>query len=106
MTTDVAKAAAFYKDVLGWTYSAGPSGNDQLASMGSAMIADLSPTQPGMPPHWGTHIAVNDLKKSVDAATRLGGTVVMPHIPVPGFGTMAIVKDPAGAVFDMFQGEG
>jgi predicted enzyme related to lactoylglutathione lyase len=104
-TPDLEAAKAFYRTGGGWTYT--PMGPEMaLASAGADMVADLGPQQMGAPPHWSTHVAVADLDAARAKVEALGGRVLVPEIPVPGFGRMCIFQDPQGAVLSVFQGSG
>lgn len=103
-TPDLDKAKAFYAALVGWGFE--PMGPEMaLASSAQGMVADLGPVQGGAPPHWSTHVAVADLAASRARVTELGGTVVVPEIPVPGFGRMCLFTDPQGGFLSIFQGD-
>ncbi len=53
----------------------------------------------GVPDHWFTYFAVDNIDKSVKAVTVAGGAIVRPPFEVPGTGRIAIVKDANGGVF-------
>ena len=59
--------------------------------------------QQGVPPHWLSYVLVEDADASANKATELGGKVMMGPFDVPNVGRMAIVHDPTGAVFALFQ---
>jgi predicted enzyme related to lactoylglutathione lyase len=62
-------------------------------------------TQPeaGQPAAWNTYITVADADASAAAAGAAGGTVVSEPFDVFDAGRMAVVQDPAGAVFMLWQ---
>jgi predicted enzyme related to lactoylglutathione lyase len=82
MTDDVEKARAFYTTVIGWTFEA-------MAMQG------IGPD--GIPPHWMSYLAVDDIDARIAAAQAHGATIVRPSFDVPGVGRIAILMDPTGA---------
>jgi predicted enzyme related to lactoylglutathione lyase len=46
---------------------------------------------------------VASLETTRDRLLRLGGKVLMPEVPVPGFGKLAVVTDPFGVEFSLFE---
>ena len=100
-THDAARATPFYEKVLGLTAKTENGMTTLHAADG--MVADVGVAPPGMPSHWVTHVAVEKLEHSRGLVEKLGGKVVMPEIQVPGYGRLAIVQDPAGAFFSIFE---
>jgi len=110
-TTDQDAAKKFYMDLFGWTVFDAPMGPGEFYSMfkldgkDSAAAYTLRPEQRsmGVPPHWMLYIATDDVDASANRAGALGGTVLMPPFDVMEAGRMAVVKDPTGAVFSLWQ---
>jgi uncharacterized protein len=105
-SNDHAKAIAFYTKVFGW--KTGPFGDMTTFGVGDGpqnQVADLSPAPPGVPPHWMSHVVVDSLAPARERVKRLGGTILMDAITVPGVGTFAVVRDPQGATISLFEGE-
>ncbi|WP_329134404.1 VOC family protein [Streptomyces sp. NBC_01476] len=103
ITDDPEKSAAFYGSVLGWTVSEpeGPLRRRAFRSDGRPR-AGLLPRPPAMPasvpPYWDVYFAVADAADAAEAVTGLGGSVLMPATAME-HGTIAVLTDPAGAVF-------
>jgi predicted enzyme related to lactoylglutathione lyase len=57
----------------------------------------------GSTPHWLTSFAVDDVDHAVDKALKLGAEVLMAPVDIPEFGRAAILRDPEGAAFGLFQ---
>jgi predicted enzyme related to lactoylglutathione lyase len=104
-STDPDAARAFYTTVFGYsteglemagpdytTFSAHP-GEAPLGGMGGMMGAP-----DGTPSHWLVYFGVADVGAAVRAAEDAGGRVLAPPFDTP-FGQMAVLADPAGAVF-------
>ena len=49
------------------------------------------------------YIAVGSADQAASKAKQLGGTVVMPPFDVMDFGRMAVIQDPTGAHFCVWQ---
>jgi uncharacterized protein len=58
-----------------------------------------------VPPHWLVYFGVNDCDGQVALVQSLGGAVRVPPADVPGVGRFAVVADPQGATFALFQKE-
>jgi predicted enzyme related to lactoylglutathione lyase len=57
----------------------------------------------GVPPHWMLYIAVADADQAVSKTAQLGGTVLAPAFDVMDVGRMAVIQDPTGAIFSVWQ---
>ena len=108
MTPDRSAAKAFYGGLFGWEFTeTGPEhghyvqahvGGRPVAGIGEAP-ADQSPTSAA----WTTYLAVDDIDAMTMRVTEAGGTALMPAIEIGDFGRMAVVADPAGATFGLWQ---
>ena len=110
MTNDVDKAKEFYADLFGWTYEEMPMDSGftyTMAKLGDKMVGGLMPLPPGapegMPPIWGSYVAVDDVDESSKLVEKLGGTVLLPPQDIPGVGRFSVVQDPQGAWFSLFK---
>ena len=56
-----------------------------------------------MPPHWAAYLAVDDADAVVAKAVSLGGTVLQAPFDVMDLGRMAVITDPIGASFSIWQ---
>jgi hypothetical protein len=107
-TPDAEKAAGFYGEWLGWTYDTGKDGYRHIIN-GTAkedMIGGVPPQMhapPGTPAHWMAYFHVADCKSSAAKAAQLGGSTIMPADVMPDVGTLAVLADPQGAVFALYQ---
>lgn len=104
VTTDIAKAQAFYKEVYGWTV--GDGGGMPTFGVGEGMdkqVASIVAAPPGVPSHWATYAVVEKLATARDRAKKLGGSVLVEEIDVPGIGKFAVLQDPQKAVLCAFE---
>jgi predicted enzyme related to lactoylglutathione lyase len=107
-TPDPEKAAKFYGDWLGWTYETGKDGYRHIVNgKGHEDMIGGIPGQmhapPGTPAHWMAYFAVTDCKATAAKAAQLGAKTLMPPELMPEVGTIAVLADPQGAVFALFQ---
>jgi uncharacterized protein len=108
MTTDTEGAREFYREVAGLT--AAPVGQYQMLMAGEQPVGGLiGPGAEGAiwpsggpEPHWVAYIAVEDVDTAAQRAGELGGQVLVPPTDVPGFGRVAVLRDPQGAAFGVF----
>lgn len=105
MASDVAASSAFYTAVLGWEVPAPDDayGGYVVAHVGGAATAGIGPTREGARTAWTLYFATDDAEATAAAVREHGGTVVAPPADVMDLGRMAIVSDPAGAVFGLWQ---
>jgi len=109
-TQDRDAAKKFYSALLGWTFVTG-QGKDESSywhimngEHGIGGVPPLEFQQPGAPPHWMIYYQVASCDASFEKATSLGARGYMPPTSVDKNVRMAILGDPQGAVFALFQG--
>jgi predicted enzyme related to lactoylglutathione lyase len=110
-TSDQAAAKQFYSGLFGWTPHDFPMGPDSFYTMfqlrgrnvGAAYTLDAGQAQQGVPPHWGTYVAVANVEDAIAKAKSLGGTVVLDPLDVGEHGRMAVLRDPTGAFISLWQ---
>ncbi|MFJ8388848.1 VOC family protein [Streptomyces sp. NPDC094438] len=108
MFKDVEGAKTFYSEVLGWTFGEASSefGNYTQAYSDGKAVAAVVPPMPGgddMPSAWCLYFASKDVNKTAEKIKAAAGTVLMEPMQVGTFGSMAIAKEPSGAVFGVWQ---
>jgi predicted enzyme related to lactoylglutathione lyase len=101
---------SFYESVVGWKSSeVDMSGyedfcmNEPESGNTVAGICHARGENANLPAQWLVYITVEDLAKSLDACKRLGGQIVAGPRDMGGQGSVAVIKDPAGAVAALFQ---
>jgi uncharacterized protein len=107
-TPDAEKASRFYADWLGWTFETGQDGYRHIVNgTGKEDMIGGIPAQmqapPGTPAHWLSYFHVADCQASAAQANRLGASTIMSPDPMPDVGTIAVLADPQGAVFALYQ---
>jgi predicted enzyme related to lactoylglutathione lyase len=101
-------AARFYGDWFGWNFDLGKEGYRHIMNGSSKedMIGGIPPRMhapPGTPAHWMAYFQVSDCKASAEKAARLGAKTIMPANLMAEVGTIAVLADPQGAVFSLYQ---
>ncbi len=110
-TTDGAAAKAFYTSLFDWDGQDTPlpyGGVYTMLQQDGKDIAGLGEMQKeqidqGMPPVWNSYVAVDDAEAVAARATELGATVIAPAFDVMDAGRMAVIQDPTGAIFALWQ---
>jgi len=109
-TRDPKKAEAFYTGLFGWRIKlggAGTPGEYREFSVTDHPMGGIMETPKevpvDVPSYWMPYFQVADLEASVATATSSGGTVMIGPAPIPGTGRFAILNDPQGATFAVFQ---
>ena len=109
-TPDPARAAEFYQAVFGYEIDEIDLGGEQpfrvLQVAGRGIGGVREPASEGVPPHWSATFAVADVDETVSRARELGGTVLMEPLDLPDIGRLAVLQDPAGAVFQVMASAG
>jgi hypothetical protein len=104
-TPDADGAKAFYAALLGWELDDMPVGDDQvytMARIGEHRVAALYKSSQG-PPAWLCYVSVESADAAAELAERLGGTVVDAPFDVLAAGRMAVLRDPQGGVFAVWE---
>jgi uncharacterized protein len=109
-TSDVDGAKRFYGELFGWDYDDQPMPGDAgaytLAMLNGKQVAALFPAREGMPTFWGSYVTVESADSTATRASDLGGTLMAEPFDVMEAGRMAIIQDPTGAVFSVWQPHG
>lgn len=110
-TTDQDGAKAFYGQLFGWEAEDMPVGDGAVYSMmrrDGKNVAAIA-TQPqqqrdaGAPPAWQSYVSVESADATASRASELGATVHAGPFDVLEAGRMAVIQDPQGAFFLLWQ---
>ncbi len=66
-------------------------------------VGGIGPLGESGSPHWMPHVSVPDLAATVDEARSLGGRVIKEPTRLPNGGSFAVLADPQGAEFSVYQ---
>lgn len=110
-TTDLPGAKQFYGALFGWRPCDIPMGPDFVYTMflhhnrDACAAYTMKPEDQalGIPSHWLLYVAVDNADEAVSRALQLGGQPLSPAFDIPGVGRMAVIRDPVGAIFAIFQ---
>jgi uncharacterized protein len=109
-TPDLDAAAAFYSALFGWAVEPPDPGADHpyrhCRRDGATVAALTGPPPEGAPPAWTGYVSVADTDTAAARAVELGGTALVDPLDVAGSGRMAVLADPQGAVFAVWQAGG
>jgi predicted enzyme related to lactoylglutathione lyase len=110
-TTDQSAGVAFYRALFGWEVREAPISQGEIYSMFQMRGKDVAAAytmmaderQMGVRPHWNLYISVASADDAARRAESLGATVLAPPFDVMEHGRMAVLQDPSGAVFCVWQ---
>ncbi|MYW62777.1 VOC family protein [Streptomyces sp. SID8379] len=105
-TPDLDGAIAFYDGLFGWTFrSAGPEygGYGTFHLDGKAVAGGMTVTADQGSPAWSIYFKTADADATAKAVEQAGGTAHLQPMDVGDLGRMAILADPAGATFGIWQ---
>jgi uncharacterized protein len=101
-------AASFYSELFGWEFTkpgrmpGDPPGEYFVARLRGSDVAGIGsqPREYGPPtPAWITHVSVGSADDAAEKTGRAGGSVVVEPFDAPPAGRLAVLTDPAGALF-------
>ncbi|WP_344619453.1 VOC family protein [Dactylosporangium salmoneum] len=98
---DPAAAEAFYCDVFGWTSTRTEDGATVFL-LRDQVVAGLADSG-GNRTAWLTYIATEDADATAALVAEHGGTVLQPSADILPRGRAALLADPAGGVFGVWQ---
>jgi uncharacterized protein len=113
-TTDPDGAKAFYGELFGWQAEDTPIPADAgggvytMLKLDGESVAALyeqmkDQREAGIPPNWFSYVTVADADAAAARAKELGGTVHAGPFDVMTQGRMAVIADPQGATFGVWQ---
>lgn len=110
-TTDGEAAKKFYTELFGWSFTDSPIGPSMVYTMlkldgkdvGALYHMPSEMTSQGIPPNWLSYVSVTSADESAAKAKSLGATLMKEPFDVMTVGRMAVIQDPTGAVFALWQ---
>ncbi len=108
ITSDPGRAKTFYEGLFGWKVTPGEGKESGYLHIqnGGRYIGGVPPAHPhesNEPPHWLVYFAVANVDKTFEKAKDLRGRVLLRPMDVENVGRIAMLADPQGAVFALFQ---
>ena len=108
-TTSSEAAKKFYGGLFGWTFSDSPAGPDMtytMVKLGEDNIGGMytmGKEMQGIPPNWLSYINVDDADAITKKAIANGGKAMKEPFDVMTYGRMAVLTDPSGGTFAVWQ---
>jgi uncharacterized protein len=110
--SDQEAAKRFYGKLLGWSFDDRTHGNGEtyaVARLNGKDVCAITGHGPeqlrrGATPSWLSFVSAANTDEIVNKAKSLGGKVLAAPSDVRGSGRTALIADPSGAAFGIFQG--
>jgi predicted enzyme related to lactoylglutathione lyase len=110
-TSNQSAAKSFYTALFGWSVRDVPIGADQVYSLlelqgrvaAGAFAISPNESAAGIPPHWHLYVSVVSADEAAKKAGELGGKVVEAPFDVMDRGRAALIQDPTGAYFSVWE---
>jgi predicted enzyme related to lactoylglutathione lyase len=106
MTPDPTRATEFYTKLFGYGTQDFPVERGTytvLTHKGEQAAGIMTSPQPDIPAAWTPYFAVADADATLETATRLGATAMLPVTEQPNVGRFSWIRDPQGAVVAFIQ---
>lgn len=105
---DLDGSIEFYGALFGWEVPESENPEEtagyRRANLGGNSAAGMMPTmQAGQPPAWTTYVSVDDADATAAAVREAGGKILAEPMDVLDLGRMAVISDPTGAAFGVWQ---
>ena len=110
-TSDSAAAKTFYSQLFGWECVDNPMGPDSfytILRLNGKDVGGLFQLMPemaaeGVPPNWLSYVSVANADETAEKAKAAGATLMKEPFDVATLGRMAVIQDPTGGVFALWQ---
>lgn len=109
-TSDCNAAKKFYSALMGWETLDDPipgGGTYTMLRYENGNVGGMYPLEhmkaAGVPPHWLSYVTVKDAAATAKKAKALGANVLQDAMDVMDIGSMAVLQDPTGAAFAIWQ---
>jgi predicted enzyme related to lactoylglutathione lyase len=102
------RAMEFYDAVFGWEFEVGPAEMMRytICRLDGKAVAGIAETDAGSTSYWWqVHFATSDCDATARRVVEAGGSVLMEPDDMIDQGRMAIVRDPVGSQFGLWQGK-
>jgi predicted enzyme related to lactoylglutathione lyase len=109
LQADTRAAAAFYEGLMGWRLVGSDDPDEEhgweylVARLDGADVAGIGSLPAGQRPAWVTHVRVERVEDAAERARTAGGTVLDGPLDASPAGRFAVLADPLGAVFCVWE---
>jgi len=98
-TDDQASTAAFFRNVMGWTWEDMPGGRGGYFTDGTRKVGMHEEQAPLMVPY----LSVENIEEAVERVRKEGGSLMGEIADAPGYGRFATCSDPRGVRFGLHE---
>jgi predicted enzyme related to lactoylglutathione lyase len=109
-TIDAPGAAAFYRDVFGWTAREQPANGGSFTRLqradrdvGSLYQLSCAQVAQSVPSHWTPYVGVRDIDDAARRAVAAGGKLMVRPFLVSGVARIALIADVTGAHLGLWE---
>jgi predicted enzyme related to lactoylglutathione lyase len=102
-TPDVTRAGDFYRELLGWNAEGDATGYATI-HLGDGINGGMRPLRDGEPPNWLLYFTVPSVDEATERVREAGGEVLAGPADAT-VGRIAVVRDPQGAMFAVYEGD-
>src|SRR3954470_14694282 len=109
VSPDPKQAQDFYTQLFGWdteVFAPGEADYTMISAGGQRHGGFGQAMEGAPPPHWLSHVRVEDVDETIERAKSAGGKLAAGPFEMSEVGRMAIVGDPQGAYVGVYQPEG
>jgi uncharacterized protein len=109
VSPDPEQAQRFYSELFGWgteVFKPGDADYVMIASGGHTHGGYGRAMEGAPPPHWLSHVHVDDLDATIEKAKAAGGRLAAGPFDMAEVGRIGIIADPQGAFISAYQPEG
>ena len=109
VSPDPKQAEGFYTQLFGWgteVFKPGEVDYVMISSGGQSHGGFGKAMEGAPPPHWLSHVAVENLEETIEKAKDAGGSLAAGPWDMAEVGRIAIIADPQGAYVSLYQPEG
>jgi predicted enzyme related to lactoylglutathione lyase len=109
VSSDPNQAQAFYTQLFGWgteVFKPGEIDYTMISARGQSHGAFSKAMEGAPPPHWLSHVRVENVDETVQKAEAAGGKLAAGPFEMGEVGRIAIIGDPQGAYISVYEPEG
>jgi uncharacterized protein len=106
VSADPKEAQEFYTQLFGWgteVFKPGEIDYTMISAGGQNHGGFSKAVEGAPPPHWLSHVRVEDLDETIEKAKKAGGKLAAGPFEMEEVGRIAIVADPQGAYISLYQ---
>src|SRR5437762_2701526 len=109
VSSDPKQAQDFYTQLFGWgteVFKPGEADYTMITSGGQSHGGISKATEGAPPPHWLSHVRVDNVDETIEKAKGAGGKLAAGPFEMGEVGRIAILSDPQGAFISAYEPEG